>query len=105
MHPTTTALGYGMEYVYSIMERSRLAAFIGDKSLAMPFLLFVGAETWKVKEAKDFGEAQGVNWEVATSAAMVQAGADMIVVRHPGSAKTITAYIDKLIPRSSGRDK
>ena len=33
MHPTTTSLGYGMEYVYSIMERARLAAFMGDKML------------------------------------------------------------------------
>ena len=55
MHPTTTSLGYGMEYVYSIMERARLAAFIGDKMLAMPFVLFVGSEVWKTKEAKEAG--------------------------------------------------
>ncbi len=105
MHPTTTALGYGMEYVYSIMERSRLAAFIGDRSLAMPFVLFVGQETWKVKEARDFGDEQGINWEVATSAAMLQAGVDIIVVRHPRSARLITEYIDILIPGLSGRGK
>jgi len=93
MHTTMTALGYGMEYVYSIMERSRLAAFMGDKMLSMPFILFVGAETWKVKEAKDFGSRQGVNWEIATSVSMLQAGADILVVRHPDSAKAITSYI------------
>lgn len=99
MHPTTTSLGYGMEYVYSIMERARLAAFIGDRSLAMPFILFVGRETWKVKEAKDFGERQGINWEIATSSAMVQSGVDLMVVRHPESLRAVTKYIDELMKK------
>lgn len=96
MHPTTTSLGYGMEYVYSIMERARLAAFIGDKMLSMPFILFAGQEVWKVKEAKD-SKAQGVNWEVATSISMLQAGADLVVVRHPESAKAVTDYIKTMM--------
>lgn len=98
MHPTTTSLGYGMEYVYSIMERARLAAFIGDKMLSMPFILFVGQETWKVKESKE-SKAQGVNWEIATSISMLQAGADILVVRHPDSAKEITKYIEKMMKK------
>ncbi|MDD5174412.1 MAG: acetyl-CoA decarbonylase/synthase complex subunit delta [Candidatus Omnitrophica bacterium] len=97
MHTTMTALGYGMEYVYSIMERSRLAAFMGDKMLSMPFILFVGQETWKVKEAKELGLRQGVNWEIATSVSMLQAGADILVVRHPDSAKAITNYIKEMM--------
>lgn len=98
MHPTTTSLGYGMEYVYSIMERARLAAFIGDKMLSMPFILFVGQEVWKVKEAKE-SKAQGVNWEIATSVSMLQAGADILVVRHPESVKEITKYIETMMKR------
>lgn len=94
MHPTTASLGYGMEYAYSIMERGRLAAFMGDKMLTMPFIVFVGQEVWKVKEAKEFGERQGVNWEIATAAAMVQAGADILVMRHPEAAKAIMRYIN-----------
>jgi acetyl-CoA decarbonylase/synthase complex subunit delta len=97
MHTTMTALGYGMEYVYSIMERSRLAAFMGDKMLSMPFILFVGQETWRVKEAKEFGARQGVNWEIATSVSMLQAGADILVVRHPESAIALTKYIDVMM--------
>jgi len=97
MHTTMTSLGYGMEYVYSIMERSRLAAFMGDKMLSMPFILFVGQETWKVKEAKELGLRQGVNWEIATSVSMLQAGADILVVRHPDSAKAITNYIKEMM--------
>lgn len=96
MHPTTTSLGYGMEYVYSIMERARLAAFIGDKMLAMPFILFVGQETWKTKEAKEAGAVQGVAWETATSVAMIQAGADLVVLRHPDSAKSVKKYIEMM---------
>ena len=98
MHPTTTSLGYGMEYVYSIMERARLAAFIGDKMLSMPFILFAGQEAWKVKEAKDSG-LQGVNWEIATAVSMLQAGGDIIVMCHPGSAKTVMQYIDVMMKR------
>lgn len=96
MHPTTTALGYGMEYVYSIMERGRLAAFMGDKMLSMPFVLFVGQEVWKVKEAK-VSEAQGVNWEVATAVSMLQAGGDLIIMRNAMAAKSVIKYIDEVI--------
>lgn len=99
MHPTTTSLGYGMEYVYSIMERARLAAFIGDKMLAMPFILFAGGEVWKTKEAKESGESQGINWELATTVAMIQAGADIVVMRHPVAAKSAIGYIDMLMKR------
>lgn len=96
MHPTTTSLGYGMEYVYSIMERARLAAFIGDKMLSMPFILFVGQEVWKVREAKE-SKAQAIYWEIATSVSMLQAGADIVVVRHPDSAQAITKYIGEMM--------
>lgn len=97
MHPTTTSLGYGMEYVYSIMERARLAAFMGDKMLSMPFILFIGQEVWKVKEAKEFSKMQGVSWEIATSVSMLQAGADILVLRHPESANAVTKYIEDMM--------
>lgn len=96
MHPMTTSLGYGMEYVYSIMERGRLAAFIGDRMLAMPFIVFVGDEVWKVKEAKE-SKVQGMNWEVATSVALLQAGADILVMRHPDAAASVTKYISTVM--------
>jgi len=97
MHPTTTSLGYGMEYVYSIMERARLAAFIGDKMLSMPFVLFVGSEVWKTKEAKEHNEIQGINWEVATAVLMLQAGADLLVMRHPDAVRSTEKYISILM--------
>ena len=52
MYPTTGALGFGMIYIYSTMERARLAALSGDKLMQQPMLLNVGEETQRVKEAK-----------------------------------------------------
>lgn len=97
MHPTTASLGYGMEYTYSIMERSRIAAFTGDKMLAMPFVLFPGAEAWRVKEAKDASEVGGMNWELITSVAMLQAGADIVVMRDPNAIRETMKYIKDMM--------
>jgi acetyl-CoA decarbonylase/synthase complex subunit delta len=106
MHPSTAALGYGMEYVYSIMERARLAAFVGDKMLSMPFILFVGDEIWRVKEATATASEQpgwgdekmrGILWETATSINMLNAGADILVMRHPSSVATVKKYIDRMM--------
>ncbi len=92
MHPTTGALGYGMEYAYSIMERGRLAALMGDKMLSMPFILFVGAEAWRVKEAAPL-------WEATTSICMLQAGADILVMRHPEAVKGVKNTIEQLMKK------
>ena len=92
MHPTTGALGYGMEYAYSIMERGRLAALMGDKMLSMPFILFVGTEAWRVKEA-------GPLWEATTAICMLQAGADILVMRHPEAVKGVKNTIEQLMKR------
>ena len=48
----TGALGYGIEYAYSIQERQRMAALGGDKMMAMPAICDAGYESWRVKEAK-----------------------------------------------------
>ena len=52
MDPSTGALGYGIEYGYSVMERLRLAALGGDGMTQQPMLVTVGEEAWKVKESK-----------------------------------------------------
>jgi acetyl-CoA decarbonylase/synthase complex subunit delta len=105
INPTIGALGYGLEYAYSIMERARLAALSGDKTVASPFICFVGQESWRAKEAKapimEFPlwgpEAQrGVAWEVLTATALIQAGADILVMRHPVAVEKVNGYIDKL---------
>lgn len=95
MNPTIGALGYGLEYAYSIMERARLAALSGDKTLAMPFICFVGQETWKTKEAKTSPQ-QGVIWETITATSLIQSGADLLIMRHPNAIEKTSNYIERL---------
>ena len=95
INPTIGALGYGLEYAYSIMERARLAALSGDKTLASPFICFAGQEAWRAKEAKATPE-QGIIWEVITATSLIQSGADLLVMRHPAAAEKVTKYIDTL---------
>ena len=44
MDPTTGALGYGIEYTYSVMERLRIAALMGDGMTQQPLIVTVGEE-------------------------------------------------------------
>lgn len=106
INPTIGALGYGLEYAYSIMERARSAALSGDRMLAMPFICFVGQETWRVKEAKasekDFshwGDARerGIMWEVVAAMAMLEAGADILTMRHPRAIRIVKKAIEDLM--------
>ncbi|MGA2774687.1 MAG: acetyl-CoA decarbonylase/synthase complex subunit delta [Candidatus Omnitrophota bacterium] len=99
INPTIGALGYGLEYAYSIMERARLAALSGDKTVASPFICFVGQEAWRAKEAKDTFEQQGIVWEVITAAALIQAGGDILVMRHPKAAEEVNKYIETLFKK------
>jgi len=105
INPTIGALGYGLEYAYSIMERARLAALSGDKTVASPFICFAGQEAWRVKEAKAsmeefpaWGSAaeRGQLWEALTSVALIQAGADLLVMRHPQAVEKVNKYIEQL---------
>ena len=95
INPTIGSLGYGLEYAYSIMERSRLAALSGDKTLASPFICFVGQETWRTKEAK-IGPKLGIAWEIITATSLIQSGADVLVMRHPTAVEKVTKYIDSI---------
>ena len=99
----TGALGYGMEYSYSIQERQRLAALTGDKMMAMPVICDVGYEAWRVKEAKladvpGWGDVndRGPIWEAVTAICLLQAGADIIRMRHPKAVAIVKNFIDKL---------
>ena len=51
MDPNTGALGYGLEYTYSVMERLRLAALMGDAMTQQPMICTAGEEAWRQKEA------------------------------------------------------
>lgn len=106
MDPTTGALGYGIEYGYSVMERLRLAALQGDSMTQLPMMVTVGFEAWKTKEAKvgtGVPEAWGnwlqraINWETLTATALLESGADIVVLRHPQSIRRVKAAITELM--------
>lgn len=103
--PTTGSLGYGIEYGYSVMERLRLAALQGDSMTQQPLIVTPGEEGWKVKEAK-VGEGvptawgdwnrRALEWEALTANALVYAGADVIVLRHPDTLRRLRGVVDAL---------
>jgi acetyl-CoA decarbonylase/synthase complex subunit delta len=106
MDPTTGALGYGIEYGYSVMERLRLAALQGDSMTQLPMIVNPGAEAWKAKEAKVghdvpavWGDwhTRAINWETLTATALIEAGADIITLRHPESVQRIHTAIADLV--------
>jgi acetyl-CoA decarbonylase/synthase complex subunit delta len=106
MDPTTGALGYGIEYGYSVMERLRLAALQGDAMTQQPMIVTPGFEAWKTKEAKvgdGVPEAWGdwknraIHWETLTAIALVESGADILVLRHPESVKRVKSAIGELM--------
>ncbi|MHC4687000.1 MAG: CO dehydrogenase/acetyl-CoA synthase subunit delta [Planctomycetota bacterium] len=103
MFQSTGALGYGMEYSYSIQERQRLAALSGDKVMAMPIICDAGYESWRAKEAKladapGWGAVQdrGPMWEATTAICLLQAGADIIRMRHPKAVATVKDFINQI---------
>ncbi|MGD8237187.1 MAG: acetyl-CoA decarbonylase/synthase complex subunit delta [Armatimonadota bacterium] len=102
MHHLTSGLGYGLEYTYSIMERSRLAAIQEDAMLAMPMISFVGHENWRTKEAgaptadmPEWGEqkTRATLWEAASAVAYALAGASIIVFRSPEAAVLFRTWL------------
>jgi acetyl-CoA decarbonylase/synthase complex subunit delta len=104
--PNTGALGYGIEYTYSIMERIRLAALSGDKMMAMPIFCDVGFDSWRAKEAKalkeDFPgwgeeEVRGPLWEAMTAVLLLQAGGDIVNLRHPKALLKVREQIEVLM--------
>jgi carbon-monoxide dehydrogenase catalytic subunit len=105
--PTTGSVGYGMEYCYSIMERIRQAALTqNDEKLQYPIVNNVAEEVWKTKEAKLptaegplLGDAsvRGINLEAITALSCLQAGSDLIILRHPKTLSHLRAYLAEIM--------
>jgi acetyl-CoA decarbonylase/synthase complex subunit delta len=106
MDPTTGALGYGLEYTFSVMERLRIAALTGDGMTQQPMICFVGEESWRQKESraaegvpKEWGaiEKRGITWEIVTATALLESGADIVVLRHPKTIDVVRETINSLM--------
>jgi len=104
--PTTGSVGYGMEYCYSIMERIRQAALTqNDDKLQYPIISNIAEEVWKTKEAKlrseddpKLGNAgtRGINLEAITALSALQAGSDILILRHPKTLAHIRKYVSDI---------
>lgn len=105
--PMCSALGYGIEYTYSVMERIRLAALTQNDAVMQPPLLGdVGTYVWKVKETQasdaevpQWGslKERSIAWEAVTAAAMLIAGTELLIMRHPVAVEAVEKFIDELM--------
>jgi CO dehydrogenase/acetyl-CoA synthase delta subunit len=107
MDPSTGALGYGIEYTYSVMERDRLTALKqGDEKMQSPLICDIAKYCWKTKEAgipeaeePTFGnvKTRGILWETVTATDLLSAGADILILRHPESVRIVKKLIDDMM--------
>ncbi len=105
--PMCSALGYGLEYTYSVMERIRLAGLAqNDATMQPPILGDVGMYVWKVKETvadvnevPDWGslEERGIAWETMTATSMLLSGSNLLIMRHPRAIENAIKTIDELV--------
>ena len=105
--PSTGALGYGLEYCYSVMERIRMAALIQeDERLQFPIISNLAREVWKTKEVKvPESEApllgdmkkRGILIEALTAQCVLLAGVDILVMRHPEAISLVKESIKDLM--------
>ncbi len=105
--PMCSALGYGLDYTYSVMERIRLAALTqNDTTMQQPLLGDVGMYVYKTKETQApeadlplWGslEERAVAWEMLTASAFMIAGAEFLIMRHPRAVEALEKFIDELM--------
>jgi len=105
---TTAALGYGLDYAYSIMERTRLAALMGDPELQHPMgsgttNAWAAREAW-LKMAPEWGprELRGPIWETVTAITLLLAGVDFFMMISPAAVKTVKDVITELTSGHKG---
>jgi acetyl-CoA decarbonylase/synthase complex subunit delta len=106
MDPTVSSIGYGIEYCYSVMERDRMAALTQqDEKLQFPLICNLAKEVWKTKEVKipteedpKLGDAKkrGILLEAMSAMALLLAGGDVLIMRHPEAIRLIREMIAEL---------
>ncbi len=113
MDPTTAALGYGLDYAYTNMERIRLSGLKGDKDLAFPMSSGT-TNAWGAREAwmKDspiegdtpWGprEYRGPIWEILTGLTLALAGGDLFMMMHPGAVAVFKEITSTLFGEKEG---
>jgi acetyl-CoA decarbonylase/synthase complex subunit delta len=102
MDPLQGALGYGVEYSFSVIERIRLAALSGDKTIQMPMVCdaSIGGnyrESYEPTEGWGDAGARGILWEGVTAMSSMTAGADLVIVRCPSTTKYLGGMLDRMM--------
>ncbi len=103
--PSIGALGYGIEYTYSVMERIRQAALVQqDEKLQVPIICNLGREVWKAKECRlptdellGDQETRSLMMEAITASCMLMAGGELMIMRHPKAVSLTRAMINGLM--------
>ena len=100
---TTAALGYGLDYAFTAMERARLEALMGDPELAHPMSsgttnAWAAREAWMELTAEwEPRELRGPLWELTTALPLLLAGVDLFMMMHPAAVKTLKNIIKQLL--------
>jgi acetyl-CoA decarbonylase/synthase complex subunit delta len=108
MDLTTAALGYGLDYAFTNMERARLGGLMGDPELAHPMSsgttnAWAAREAWlKMAPEWEPRELRGPLWEVITGVTLLLAGVDLFMMMHPAAVKTLKDITRQLGCGSSG---
>jgi acetyl-CoA decarbonylase/synthase complex subunit delta len=103
MDLTTAALGYGLDYAFTNMERARLAGLMGDEELAHPMSsgttnAWAAREAWlKMAPEWEPRELRGPLWEVTTALTLLLAGVDLFMMMHPAAVKTLKEVAGQLV--------
>ena len=106
MDPTVSGIGYGIEYCYSVMERIRMAGLTQqDEKLQFPIICNIAKETWKTKEVHmandelNMGDTRkrGILLEAMSAMALLLAGGDVLIMRHPEAIKLVRETMAELI--------
>ena len=92
--PTSAALGYGIEYAFTIMERMRLSALWADQEVQMP-MAAATSNSWAAREAwrkdPELGPRmlRGPLWETTSALTFLLAGVDIFISLHPAAIRTV----------------
>jgi acetyl-CoA decarbonylase/synthase complex subunit delta len=103
MDLTTAALGYGLDYAFTNMERARMGGLMGDVELAHPMSsgttnAWAAREAWlKMSAEWEPRELRGPLWEVTTALTLALAGVDLFMMMHPAAVKTLKDVTAKLV--------
>jgi len=110
MDTTTAALGYGLDYAYTIMERARLAGLMGDPELQQPMSsgttnAWAAREAWQ-KMDPQWGarELRGPLWEAVTGLTLLLAGVDLFMMLHPAAVRTLRNTAQRLTEKRGTAD-